>query len=62
MENIAFTFSHPERGLVEYMQDKFWEGNNFLETHSVEQDEIIELNGKYVLRVFMTPRQMKLEV
>ena len=62
MENVAFTFSHVEKDLVEYMQDQFFSSNRFLETHEVKENEIKEINNKYVLRVLLTPRQMEMDL
>ena len=59
-ENVAFTFSHVEKDLVEYMQDQFFSSNKFLETHEIKENDILQINNKHVLRILLTPRQMEL--
>ena len=60
-ENISFMYSSVEKPLVEFMQDKFFEGNNNLENYEIETNEIKEINNRYVLRIFMTPKQKELD-
>ena len=60
-ENISFMYASVEKPLVEYMQDKFFEGNTNLENYDVQTKEIKEINNRYVLRIFMTPKQKEFE-
>ena len=60
-ENISFMYASVEKPLVEYMQDKYFEGNTNLENYDVQTNEIKEINNRYVLRIFMTPKQKEFE-
>ncbi len=61
VQNIAFTFSHVDKSLVEHMRDLFFADNKLLLSYDIKEDEIKEINLKYVLRILLTPKQYELD-